>query len=76
MTPIIGTMRQLFSDKFNSIIHFLLGLLTIYCPLIFPIYVIYQLRDISEESAEIDLAEYYIGMVFGIIFVLIQKKMK
>jgi len=69
-------MRRLFSEKFNSFAHFLLGLLTIYCPLIFPLFVIYQLRDISEENVEIDLAEYYIGMAVALICVLIQKKMK
>ena len=69
-------MRRLFSEKFNSVAHFLLGLLTIYCPLIFPLFVIYQLRDISEENVEIDLAEYYIGMAVALICVLIQKKMK
>ena len=56
-------MRDLFTDKFNSMWHFLFGVLSAFFPLILPLFVIYQYKDINEKNLRIDLSEFFVGFI-------------
>lgn len=58
-------MRVLFSDGSNSFFHFGFGLCTVYYPLIFILFIVYQLIDINDLNICIDIAEYGIGIATG-----------
>jgi hypothetical protein len=54
-------MRVIFTDGFNSLSHFIFGMLGVYCWPILPLYIIYQYMDINETNVRIDLVEFFIG---------------
>jgi hypothetical protein len=56
-------MRDLFTDKFNSMWHFVFGVLSVFFPLILPLFVIYQYKDINEKNLRIDLSEFFVGFI-------------
>jgi hypothetical protein len=58
-------MRPLFTDGWNSMWHFIFGVLAIYVPLIIPVFVLYQVIDWYDENMMIDLLEFFIGYVIS-----------
>jgi len=54
-------MRKLFNDGYNSLWHFLFGILAYHYWIIIVIFVAYQLMDPTEENVLIDLTEFFIG---------------
>ena len=60
-------MRQLFTDRFNSLSHFIFGLLGAYFWFIIPAYVGYQYIDIHEPNVRIDLSEFFIGCILAVV---------
>jgi hypothetical protein len=56
-------MRIIFTDGYNSLSHFIFGMLGVYCWPILPIYIIYQYADIHEKNVRIDLVEFFIGYI-------------
>jgi hypothetical protein len=50
-------------DGWNSIWHFVFGVLAIYIPFIIPVFVLYQVIDWYDENMMIDLLEFFIGYV-------------
>jgi hypothetical protein len=66
-------MRAVFTDGFNSLSHFALGVFGVYHWIILPLYVLYQYQDINEKNVRIDLSEFFIGYV--LCLTLIQLKL-
>ena len=60
-------MRIIFTDGYNSLSHFIFGMLGVYCWPILPIYIIYQYADIHEKNVRIDLVEFFIGYIVCLI---------
>jgi hypothetical protein len=58
-------MRPLFTDGWNSMWHFIFGILAIYVPFIIPVFVLYQVIDWYDENMMIDLLEFFIGYVIS-----------
>jgi hypothetical protein len=58
-------MRPLFTDGWNSMWHFIFGVLAIYVPFIIPVFVLYQVIDWYDENMMIDLLEFFIGYVIS-----------
>ena len=58
-------MRSLFTDGWNSMWHFIFGVLSIYQPFIIPVFVLYQVIDWYNENTMIDLLEFFIGYVIS-----------
>jgi hypothetical protein len=58
-------MRPLFTDGWNSIWHFVFGVVAIYVPFIIPVFVLYQVIDWYDENMMIDLLEFFIGYVIS-----------
>jgi hypothetical protein len=54
-------MRKLFNDGYNSLWHFLFGILAYHYWIVIVIFVSYQLMDPTEENVLIDLTEFFIG---------------
>lgn len=55
-------MRYIFTDKWNSFWHLVFGLISIWIPMIVPVFVYYQLFKYDENSL-IDLGEFGIGYI-------------
>jgi hypothetical protein len=58
-------MRKLLSDGANSIAHVAFGLATYSFPVILPFYIVYQLKDIDEDTP-VDFMEYFLGSVIAV----------
>ena len=58
-------MRPLFTDGWNSMWHFIFGVVAIYVPFIIPVFVLYQVIDWYDENMMIDLLEFFIGYVIS-----------
>jgi len=64
-------MRIIFTDGYNSLSHFVFGMLGVYCWPILPIYIIYQYTDIHEKNVRIDLVEFFIGYIICLMSIQI-----
>ena len=62
------SMRDFFTDKFNSMWHFILGILAAFCSLILPLFVIYQYATFN-ENVRVDLSEFFLGFIVSILFI-------
>jgi len=62
------SMRDFFTDKFNSVSHFILGILAAFCSLILPLFVIYQYVTFN-ENVRVDLSEFFLGFIVSILFI-------
>lgn len=63
--------RHLWTDGWNSFWHFTFGAMTYYFPVIFVMFVVYQLfanEGIYEKNVTTDLLEYFIGIISMIAF--------
>jgi hypothetical protein len=58
--------RPLFTDGWNSLWHFIFGMLSVYFIFIMPIFVIYQLLDTTDKNMFVDLIEFFIGFTVSI----------
>lgn len=56
------SMRDFFTDKFNSIWHFILGILAPFCSLILPVFIIYQYATFN-ENVRVHLSEFFLGFI-------------
>ena len=62
-------MRKIFTDKYNSLIHFVLGVLSYYYQFIIPLFLLYQILESyyivynnkKDENIIIDVTEFIIG---------------
>ena len=54
-------MRNIFNDGYNSLWHFLFGILAYHYWIVIVIFIAYQLIDPFEENVLIDLIEFFIG---------------
>jgi hypothetical protein len=62
-------MRLILTDGFNSLFHFIFGMVSAYCWVIILIYILYQYNDISEKNVRIDLVEFFIGYIICVFFI-------
>lgn len=60
-------MRAIFTDGFNSVGHFIFGMLGVYSWVILPLYILYQYMDIGDKNVRIDLVEFFIGYMVCLI---------
>jgi hypothetical protein len=63
--------RQVFTDYFNSMWHFVFGMFALKFPLLVPLFIGYQCLDIHEVNIFVDIGEFLWGYVFGWLFTLI-----
>ncbi len=54
-------MRFPFTDKWNSFWHIVFGAISIYIPIIIPIFVIYQIIQGTLNDLVIDIFEFFFG---------------
>jgi len=62
-------MRKLFADKYNSLFHFLFGILSYRIYIVIPLFILYQAIESiyfyclgkKDENIIIDLLEFFIG---------------
>lgn len=62
-------MRTLFTDRWNSFWHVVLGILSTYDKLEIAVllFVMYQLMDATDPNVFIDLIEFIVGIAIGLI---------
>lgn len=63
--------RRFFTDGWNSLWHFVFGVLAIKFKLLVPLFIFYQCLDIFEENIFVDIWEFLIGYIFGYAFYMI-----
>ena len=59
--------RKLFTDGWNSFWHLFFGIIAVRFSLLIPIFVAYQLFDYKDVNLLIDIAEFIIGFIIGIL---------
>ena len=69
MFEIYFKSRFIFTDGFNSLCHFIFGVLSVYLYMIIPIFLIYQFRDMNDKNVFIDVLEFCFGYLTAIIFI-------
>jgi len=60
-------MRPLFTDGWNSFWHVFFGILAVKANIIILLFVAYQCKDIYETNILIDLTEFALGYLCGVI---------
>lgn len=63
--------RRFFTDGWNSLWHFIFGVLAIKFKLLVPLFILYQCLDIFEDNIFVDIWEFLIGYIFGYAFYMI-----
>jgi hypothetical protein len=63
--------RAMFTDGWNSLWHFVFGLLALKYPIIVSVFIVYQFLNIYEANVFVDVFEFLIGHVVGCLYVLI-----
>lgn len=61
----------MFTDGWNSLWHFVFGLLALKYPIIVSVFIVYQFLNIYEANVFVDVFEFLIGHVVGCLYVLI-----
>jgi hypothetical protein len=56
-------MRWIFTDGFNSVVHFVIGALSYKFPILIPAFILYQLLIHADQNTIIDLSEFAIGYI-------------
>jgi hypothetical protein len=72
----IPKYRKLFTDKYNSMWHFIFGIFAVFYYPIYIFFILYQLKNPFEKNLFIDIIEFLIGVIFGIILYNILQKVK
>jgi hypothetical protein len=62
--------RALFTDGVNSISHFIIGLFAVQFSILTPLFISYQLLDPSDVNIFVDINEFVLGYIVGLIFKL------
>jgi hypothetical protein len=60
-------MRYLFTDRWNSFWHAVFGACALYCPIIIPIFLLYQIIQGKPNDLVIDTSEFFIGLFISFI---------
>ncbi len=68
--------RKIFTDSYNSLWHFIFGILAVFYNPIYIFFILYQLINPYEKNLFIDLFEFLIGVIFGFILYNIINKIK
>jgi hypothetical protein len=63
--------RDLFTDGWNSLWHFVIGMIATKYRLFVPLFVAYQFLDTADVNVFIDVIEFLWGYLFGLAFHLI-----
>ena len=66
--------RHLFTDKYNSVFHFLFGVIAFQSSIVIPIFIIYQFRHKYNENTIIDILEFLIGYGLTALYFLVTNK--
>jgi len=61
-------MRDLFTDKLNSLSHVLFGVLALQHWIIIPLFIIYQFILYYDENSVIDMAEFLTGYFVALLY--------
>ena len=57
-------MRYIFTDGFNSMWHFIFGILAVQYMIITPIFIMYQVIQ-GQPNDVVDVVEFAVGYIFG-----------
>jgi hypothetical protein len=60
--------RFLFTDRWNSFWHIIIGVFAVKISSLVPMFILYQLADPSEINVFIDILEFTYGYMAGILF--------
>ena len=60
-------MRYIFTDKWNSFWHALFGFISLYFPIIIPLFLLYQFSE-GGKNLPIDITEFVIGLLLSLLF--------
>ena len=60
-------MRHIGVDGWNSFWHIVFGILAVKIHILIPLFIIYQLLDISNKNTMVDILEFFIGFVIGVL---------
>ena len=60
--------RPLFTDGFNSFVHFTCGVLAVICRPLVPLFTLYQLLDPYDVNMYVDILEFIVGYSIGMVF--------
>lgn len=69
----IDNSRLLFTDGYNSMWHFIFGVISVKYIIGIPIFVAYQLYDFKEKNALVDIIEFNIGLLSGYFLYILLK---
>jgi len=61
-------MRNLFTDGWNSLWHFVFGCIGYYFLPVVVLFILYQLKDPFEKNITVDLAEFLLGYLIVYVF--------
>ena len=67
-------MRYLGADGWNSFWHFVFGIVAVKLNILVPLFILYQLLDINDKNTMVDILEFFIGFVVGILLFRIKLK--
>jgi len=63
--------RRIFTDGWNSMWHFIFGLLAVKFTLLTPLFVAYQFLDVTDINLPVDIYEFFLGYFFGWLYSLV-----
>ena len=61
----VDNSRTLFTDGYNSMWHFIFGIISIKYIIGIPIFIAYQFYDYNERNVLVDIIEFNIGLLAG-----------
>lgn len=67
-------MRYIGTDGWNSFWHLFFGIIASKINILIPVFIIYQLLDIHNKNTMVDILEFFIGFVIGLILFSIKLK--
>jgi uncharacterized transporter YbjL len=67
-------MRYIGTDGWNSFWHLLFGVIASKINIVLPLFIIYQLLDIHNKNTMVDILEFFIGFVLGLLLFSIKLK--
>ena len=70
----MSSSRPLFTDGWNSLWHFIFGLIAFKYEIIIPIFILYQLYDYHDKNILIDIIEFFIGYIFNLLIFTVKIK--
>jgi hypothetical protein len=67
-------MRYVGTDGWNSFWHVVFGIIAVKLNILVPFFIIYQLMDIHSKNTMVDILEFFIGFVIGVLLFGIKLK--